>query len=222
MPNADLTRLVEVRVADRGSSKNAADPIDEVLVTSWLDLMENVRNRDRKKAFYWEPLLDTEPVVLPPASVIEKNLEKVKKKGTSLIPISITSAIWLSLHLEIASNSDSDSAGSSECDDISLLLTPTSTASATTDATEHEHPGVQAWLNYADRMARDYESEGSAEEWIFWDVIEYNMAITDAFDTGLSVEGQEMALWEDMKAKMAITDKYDIGLGANGVSESRG
>ncbi|CZR61503.1 uncharacterized protein PAC_11400 [Phialocephala subalpina] len=79
MPNEDLTRLVDVQAVERKSSNNAAGRIDEVLVSSWLDLMENVRNRDRKKAFYWEPLHDSEPIVLPPASVIEKNLEKVKK-----------------------------------------------------------------------------------------------------------------------------------------------
>lgn len=60
-------------------SNNTTRRVDPVLIASWLNLMENVRNRDRKKAFYWEPLHESKVIVLPKASVIEKNLEKVEK-----------------------------------------------------------------------------------------------------------------------------------------------
>lgn len=47
-----------------------------------------------------------------------------------------------------------------------------------------------------------------------WEDIEQKSAVTDAYDTGLTVEDQEFVLWKDIEQKSATTDAFDSGLTA--------
>lgn len=107
-------------------------------------------------------------------------------------------------------STQSESGASSDTDSISISLTPIS-ANTSDTSSEDEHPGIVAWQNYADRMGQDNE-EGSVEGAASWADIEDMMAITDAYDTGLSSDEQEAALWAEVETKMAEIDAYDSGI----------